>query len=56
MSKRLVLAYQPLVRRSYDGKTVGMIGEAAMAEPWDGVGKAAMVGTYKTQEGASGRV
>jgi hypothetical protein len=56
MSKRLVLAYQPLVRRSYDGKTAGMIGEAAMAEPWDGVGKAAMVGTYRTQEGASGRV
>jgi hypothetical protein len=34
----------------------GMFGEAAMAEPWDGVGKAAMTGTHKTQEGASGWV
>jgi hypothetical protein len=30
-----------------------MFGEAAMAEPWDGVGKAAMTGTHKAQEGAS---
>jgi hypothetical protein len=30
-----------------------MFGEAAMAEPWDGVGNAAMVGTDKAQEGAS---
>jgi hypothetical protein len=37
-------------------QTAGMFGEAAMAEPWDGVGKAAMAGTYKAQEGASGRV
>jgi hypothetical protein len=37
-------------------QTTGMIGEAAMAEPWDGVGKAAMAGTHKTQEGASGWV
>jgi hypothetical protein len=28
-----------------------MFGEAAMAEPWDGVGKAAMAGTHKAQEG-----
>jgi hypothetical protein len=28
-------------------QTVGMFGEAAMAEPWDGVGKAAMAGTHK---------
>jgi hypothetical protein len=35
-------------------KTAGMFREAAMAEPWDGVGKAAMAGTHKTQEGTSG--
>jgi hypothetical protein len=34
----------------------GMFGEAAMAEPWDGVSKAAMAGTHKAQEGASGWV
>jgi hypothetical protein len=28
-----------------------MFGEAAMAEPWYGVGKAAMAGTHKAQEG-----
>jgi hypothetical protein len=28
----------------------GMFGEAAMAEPWDGVGKAVMAGTHKAQE------
>jgi hypothetical protein len=28
-------------------QTTGMFGEAAMAEPWDGVGKAAMTGTHK---------
>jgi hypothetical protein len=27
-----------------------MFSEAAMAESWDGVGKAAMVGTHKAQE------
>jgi hypothetical protein len=32
------------------------VSEAAMAEPWDGVGKAAMAGTHKAQEGASGWV
>jgi hypothetical protein len=37
-------------------QTTGMFDEAAMAEPWDGVGKAAMAGTHKAQEGASGRV
>jgi hypothetical protein len=31
-------------------------GMTAMAEPWDGVGKAAMAGTHKAQEGASGWV
>jgi hypothetical protein len=34
----------------------GMFDEAAMAEPWDGVCKAAMAGTHKAQEGASGWV
>jgi hypothetical protein len=37
-------------------QTVGMFGEATMAEPWDGVGKAAMAGTHTAQEGASGWV
>jgi hypothetical protein len=31
-----------------------MFGEVAMAEPWDGVSKAAMAGTHKAEEGASG--
>jgi hypothetical protein len=37
-------------------QTTGMFGEAVMAKSWDGVGKAAMVGTHKAQEGASGWV
>jgi hypothetical protein len=37
-------------------QTVGMFGEAVMAEPWKGVDKAAMDGTHKAQEGASGCV
>jgi hypothetical protein len=37
-------------------QTARMFGEAMMAEPWDGVGKAAMAGTHKAQEGASGWV
>jgi hypothetical protein len=48
------LAHQPAVQGSYDGRIAGMFGEAAMAEPWDGVGTAAMAGTHKAQEGASG--
>jgi hypothetical protein len=36
------LAYQPAVRGNYDGRTAGMFDEAVMAEPWDGVGIAAM--------------
>jgi hypothetical protein len=48
------------VPTGYAGKlrwqTTGMFGEAAMAEPWDGVGKAAMAETQKAQEGASGWV
>jgi hypothetical protein len=35
-------------------QTAGMFGEAVMAEPWDGVGKAAMVGTHKAQGGLLG--
>jgi hypothetical protein len=41
---------------SCDGKTTGMFGEATMVEPWDSVGKAAMAGTDKAQEGASSGV
>jgi hypothetical protein len=38
----LVLAYQPAVRGSYDGRTAGMFGESVMAKPWDGVGTTSM--------------
>jgi hypothetical protein len=41
---------------SYNGRTSGMFGEAVMAEPWKGMGKAAMAGTHKSQEGDSGLV
>jgi hypothetical protein len=48
------------VPASYAGKlrwqTAGMFSEVTMAEPWDGVGKAAMAGTHKAQERASGWV
>jgi hypothetical protein len=37
-------------------QTARMFAKAAMAEPWDGVGKAAMARTHKAQEGASGLV
>jgi hypothetical protein len=37
-------------------QTAGMCGEAVIAEPWDGVGKAVMARTHKAQEGASGWV
>jgi hypothetical protein len=43
----LALAYQPAVQGSCDGRTPGMFSEAAMAEPWDGVGTIAMAGTHK---------
>jgi hypothetical protein len=33
-------------------QTAGIFGEAVMAEPWDGVGKATMPRTHKAQEGA----
>jgi hypothetical protein len=32
-------------------ETTGMFSEVAMAEPWVGVGTAAMAGTHKAQEG-----
>jgi hypothetical protein len=35
-------------------QTARMFGEATMAEPWDGVGKATMAGTQKAQEGFLG--
>jgi hypothetical protein len=44
------------VRGSCDGRTIGMFDETTMAEPWDGVGIAAMAGTHMAQEGASGWV
>jgi hypothetical protein len=44
------------VQGSCDGRTAGIFSEAAMAEPWDGVGTVAMAGTHKAQEGASGWV
>jgi hypothetical protein len=44
------------VQGSRDGRTARMFGEAAMAEPWDSVGTAAMAGTHKAQEGTSGWV
>jgi hypothetical protein len=52
----LVLAYQLAVRGSCDRKTARMFSEVAMAKPWHGVGTAAMAGTHKAQERASGWV
>jgi hypothetical protein len=49
----LVLAYQPVVRGSCDGRTTGMFGYATMAKSWDGMGTVAMAETHKAQEGAS---
>jgi hypothetical protein len=50
------LAYQPDVQRSCDDRTVVMFGEAVMDELSEDVGKAAMAGTHKAQEGAAGGV
>jgi hypothetical protein len=52
----LVLAYQPVVRGSYDDRIARMFGEVAMAKLWDGVGIVVMAGTHKAQERASGWV
>jgi hypothetical protein len=45
--------YQPTVWGSCNGRTPRIFDEAAMAEPWDGVGTTAMARTLKAQEGAS---
>jgi hypothetical protein len=37
-------------------QTAGVFGDAVMAKLWDGVGNAAMAGTHKAREGASGWV
>jgi hypothetical protein len=50
----LILAYQPAMWASYDGRIAGMFGEAVMAEPWGGVGTTVMAGTHKAQEGLLG--
>jgi hypothetical protein len=42
------------VRGSCNSRTAVIFGEAAMAEPWDGVGTTVMAGTDKTQEGFLG--
>jgi hypothetical protein len=42
------------VRGSCDGRTTGLFGEAAMAEPWDSVGTVETARTHKAQEGSSG--
>jgi hypothetical protein len=39
---------------SCDGRTTGLFGEAAMAEPCDSVGTVEMARTHKAQEGSSG--
>jgi hypothetical protein len=41
---------------SCDGRTAGMLGEAAMTEPWGSVGTNETAGTHKAQEEASGWV
>jgi hypothetical protein len=42
------------VRGSYDGRNAGMFGEAVMAEPWDGVGEAAMAKPIRHKRGLLG--
>jgi hypothetical protein len=41
------------VRGSCGGRTARMFGEAAMAEPWGGVGTTMIARTHKAQERAS---
>jgi hypothetical protein len=53
MWQSLVLAYQPVVRGSYDGRTIGMFGEAVMTKLWGGVGTTVTAGSHMAQEGAS---
>jgi hypothetical protein len=46
--------YQPAVRRSCDGRTAGMFGEATMAKPWHGVGEAATAKPIRHKRGLLG--
>jgi hypothetical protein len=46
--------YQPAVWGSYDSRTTGMFSEAAMAEPWDGVGEAMMAKPIRHKRGLLG--
>jgi hypothetical protein len=39
--------YQSAVRGSCDDRTTGMFGEATMAQPWEGMGKAVMGRIHK---------
>jgi hypothetical protein len=39
---------------SCDGRTAGMFGEAAMVEPWDGVGEAVMAKQIRHKRGLLG--
>jgi hypothetical protein len=42
------------VQGSCDGRTAGMFGEAAMAEPWNGVDEAAMAKPIRHKRGLLG--
>jgi hypothetical protein len=42
------------VRGSCDGRTVGMFGEAMMAEPWDGVDEAVLAKPIRHKKGLLG--
>jgi hypothetical protein len=42
------------VWESCDGRTAGMFGEAAMVEPWDGVGEAVMAKHIRHKRGLLG--
>jgi hypothetical protein len=51
---RLVLAYQPVVWGSCDGRTPGMFDESVMTKPWDSVRTADTAGTHKHKRGLLG--
>jgi hypothetical protein len=46
--------YQPAMQGSCNGRTAGMFGEAAMAEPWDGVGEAVLAKPIRHKMGLLG--
>jgi hypothetical protein len=46
--------YQPAVWGSCDGRTAGMFGEVAMAEPCDGVDEAVMAKPIRHKKGLLG--